>query len=135
MRAIVAAQRALGLTQVTPSPQGDPEVRDINGQTASLVDRDADQSERERLANEARSLTEPLDPDFVDPNTFGSEELFVGRRSLAWLLPTRVAGEWRVSSDSGARWRGGRSSHGDSTEGGARRALRERLPTVLSTHA
>ena len=87
MRAIVAAQRALGLTQVTPSPQGDPEVRDMDGRTASLVERDADQSERERLAEEARSMTEPLDPDFVDPNEVGPDELFIGRRSLAWLLP------------------------------------------------
>ena len=87
MRAIVAAQRALGLTQVTPSPQGDPVVRDMDGRTASLADRDEDQSERERLAEEARSLTEPLDPDFVDPNEVGPDELFIGRRSLAWLLP------------------------------------------------
>ena len=91
MRSLVAAQRALGFAQVTPSPQGDPEVRDMDGRAASLVERGTDQSERERLAEEARSLTEPLDPDFVDPNTVGPDELFIGRRSLAWLLPELLA--------------------------------------------
>ena len=88
---LVAAQRALGFAQISPSPQGDPEVRDMDGRSASLVERDADQSERERLAEEARSLAEPLDPDFVDPNTIGPDELFIGRRSLAWLLPELLA--------------------------------------------
>jgi transposase InsO family protein len=63
----------------------------MDGRAASLVERGADQSERERLAEEARSLTEPLDPDFVDPSTVGPDELFIGRRSLAWLLPELLA--------------------------------------------
>ena len=36
-------------------------------------------------------MTEPLDPDFMDPNTVGPDELFIGRRSLAWLLPELLA--------------------------------------------
>jgi hypothetical protein len=84
MDSLVAAQRALGFAQVSPSPQGDPEVRDMDGRTASFVERSADQSERERLA-------EPLDPDFVDPNSVGPDELFIGRRSLEWLLPELLA--------------------------------------------
>ena len=91
MRSLVAAQRALGFAQVVPSPQGDPEVKDMDGRVASLVERDADQSERKRLAEEARWQTEPLDPDCVDPNTVGPEQLFIGRHSLAWLLPELLA--------------------------------------------
>ena len=84
MRAIVAAQRALGLTQVTPSPQGDPGVRDMDGRAASLADRDEDQSERDRFTEEARSLTEPWDPDGIDPTTTEP------RTTMGWI-PTAPA--------------------------------------------
>ncbi len=76
MRAIVAVHRTLGLTLVTPSTYGNPEVRIMNGRIASLVD-------------EARSLSEFQDPDFVDPNSVEPNDLFIGKHSLAWLLSER----------------------------------------------
>jgi hypothetical protein len=41
----------------------------MDGRIASFVERDADQSERERLTEEVRSLSEFPDPDFADPNS------------------------------------------------------------------
>ncbi len=42
------------------------------------------------------------DPDFVDPNDIGPDELFIGRHSLAWLLPELLAsGVFQATLDRG----------------------------------
>ena len=82
LETLVAAQRVLGLTLTCPSPREDPIVFNLDGRRASVSDREAIESERERLVVEAQSLPSHVDPDFIDPRTVQPKELFIGRRSL-----------------------------------------------------
>jgi hypothetical protein len=91
LEALVAAQRALGLTLTCPSPRGDPPVQDMDGRDVSLSEREVAGSERERLVEEARSVKEPLDADFVDPAAVPKDVLFIGRHSLEHLREELMA--------------------------------------------
>ena len=82
LETLVAAQRVLGLTLTCPSTREDPIVFNLDGRRASVSDREAIESERERLVLEAQSLPSHVDPDFIDPRTVQPSELFIGRRSL-----------------------------------------------------
>ena len=60
-------------------------MKDMDGRDVSLSERDVEGSERERLIEEARSVKEPLDADFVDPASVPKDVLFIGRHSLEHL--------------------------------------------------
>jgi hypothetical protein len=91
LEALVGAQRALGLTLTCPSPQADPPVQDMDGRNVSISERDVEESERDRLIEEAKSVKEPLDADFVDPESVPKDVLFIGRHSLEYLRAELMA--------------------------------------------
>ena len=91
LSSLVKAQTALGLTLTCPSPQADPPVQDMDGRAVSLSELESEESERERLVEEAKQATAQRDADFVDPASVPKDALFIGRHSLEYLRPELMA--------------------------------------------